>query len=469
MDIDEYQPYGVELYDHQRATLKFILSNKKCFIFDDIGTGKTMSSLSACEFLMYRKKISKVLIIAPISVIRATWCDHILRFFPGRRFTVLHGNGGRAQRLANLSADCDFYIINTDGIKTIEKELIKKKFDIIIIDESTSYSRHSSARTKCAWRICKSAKGIVAMTGNPIPNDTIQSYAQAKLINFDRPRYFVKFRDQLKVKYDMYTYHDKPEAVDLAYAVLTPAIRHRLEDCIDMPPIAYQNREVPMTTEQRKYYKEMEKDYITWLQGGERDGETVTAANAAVRALKLLQISSGVLISKNGPETVNHGPRLAELEEIMGQTEKIIIFANFTASVNALVEAISGAEKIDGSVNSTKRHDIITRFQDGDLNVIVCQPGAISHGVTLTASNTIVWWGPPYSNEHFIQCNGRIRRVGQTKPQLIIQLWSTKMEKKVYAALARKQSVSQAFLGMAEGTVDDINIEMDKDVDYTIE
>lgn len=445
MEIDDYQPYGVTLYKHQRVTMKFLLMNPRSFVLDDIGTGKTMSALSTCEFLMFHKKIKKVLIIAPISVMRATWTNHILRFFPGRKFTVLHGS--RPQRVANLNTDCDFYVINTDGIKTIEGELIKKKFDIVIIDESTSYSRHSSNRTKCAWRLCKSVKGVIAMTGNPIPNDTIQSYAQAKLINFDRPRFFVKFRDQLKIKYDMYTYVDKPEAVDLAYSILTPSIRHKLEDCVDIPPITYQDREIRMTTAQKKHYVEMEKEYLTWLESG----EVVTAANAAVRALKLLQISSGILINADGVEKVDHKPRLDELKEIISQTEKIIVFASFTSSVNSLVDSIPGAEKIDGSVNSNNRLDRITRFQEGDLNVLICQPAAISHGVTLTAAHTIVWWGPPYSNEHFIQCNGRIRRVGQTKPQLVIQFSSTKTEKKVYAALTRKQKISDAFLELAEG------------------
>lgn len=444
--LENYNPLGVELFESQRETINFILKYKRCFVLDDMGTGKTMAALAVCDILMKYGKISKVLIVAPISVLQATWCKHILEHFPGRTFTMLHGNGGKPRRLANLALKKDFYIINTDGIKTIEAEIIRKNFDMVIIDESTSYSRHTSARTKCAWRICHLAKSVVAMTGNPIPNDTIQSYAQAKLLDINRPRYFTKFRDQLKIKFDMYTYLDKPGAVDLAYAILTPSIRHKLEDCVDLPPITYDYRDISLTAEQEKHYKLMEKEYITWLDSG----EAITAANAAVKGSKLLQISSGIIIKDGVGMKINHKHRLDELTRLRSQTNKIIIFASFTESVNQLVADIPGAEKIDGSVKGPKRFDIITRFQEGNLDTLVCQPAAISHGVTLTASDTIVWWGPPYSNEHFIQCNRRIRRPSQTRPQRVFMFRSTRVEKRVYSNLERKQKVSAAFLSLVE-------------------
>ena len=441
MKFSEYNPYQVELFKHQRETVTFILKNKRCFVFDGIGTGKTMASLSACDFLMIHGKMKKVLVVAPISVMRATWCDHILKYYPGRTFTVLHGT--KAQRLANIKLDCAFYIINTDGIKVLEDEILKKKFDMVIIDESTTFASHSSQRTKAMWRICKKIPSVVCMTGAPIANDTMQSYAQAKLVHFDTPKYFVAFRDQLKIKYDMYTYIDRDCAVELAHSVLQPQIRHDMEDCLDLPPITYETRDIQLTKDQEKHYKLMEKEYLTFLE----DGEVVTAANAAVKYTKLLQISCGLIINQDGePTSINHKYRLKELKEILHQTKKVIVFATFTKSINSLLEEIPGSKKIDGSVNSNQRYSIIKEFQEGDLDVLICQPAAISHGVTLTASNTIVWWSPCFSNETKIQCDGRIRRPGQDKPQLVIEFQATKVEKKVYAALARKEKVSQALL-----------------------
>ena len=444
MKFEDYQPYGLTMYDHQKETATFILKNKRCFVFDSIGTGKTISSLSAYDFLMIHGKVSKVLVVAPISVMRSTWTDHILKFYPGRTFTVLHGT--KAQRIANLKLDCNFYICNTDGIKILEKEIIAKGFDAVIIDESTTFASHSSQRTKAMWRISKKIPSVVCMSGAPIANDTLQSYAQAKLVNFNRPKYFTAYRDQLKIKYDMYTYHDRPHAIELAYSVLQPAIRHDMEDCLDLPPITYEYRDIRLTKEQEKHYKLMEKEYLTFLDGG----EVVTAANAAVKYTKLLQISCGLIIDQEGnPTSINHKYRLKELKEILSQTKKVIIFATFTKSINSLLNEIPGSEKIDGSVNANQRYGVIKRFQEGDLDVLVCQPAAISHGVTLTAAHTIIWWSPCFSNEQYIQCNGRIRRPGQTKPQLIIKFRATKTEKKVYSALQRKEKVSQALLNFS--------------------
>jgi SNF2 family DNA or RNA helicase len=438
---NEYQPYGITLYKHQKATGLFILKHKRCFVFDSIGTGKTLSALSVCDFLMIHRKISKVLIISPMSVMRATWTDHIVNYFPGRNFTVLHGT--RPQRVANIGLDCSFYIINTDGIKILEKEIIAKKFDVIIIDESITYASHSSARTKCAWRICKKIPAAIAMSGAPIANDTLQSYAQAKLIHYDHPKWFTKYRDQLKIKYDLYTYIDRDNAVALAYSVLQPSIRHNVEDCLDLPPMTYGYVDIKLSAEQQKHYKLMEKEYITFLNSG----ESVTAANAAVRYTKLLQISCGIIINQDGKAIdINHGNRLKELKLIIGQVKKVIIFAFFTGSINRLLFDIPGSEKIDGSVNERKRYDIIRRFENNKLDILICQPGAIKYGVTLISASNIVWWSPCFSNDTYVQSNGRIHRPGQTKSQFIHQFRSTAAEKRVYKALERKESVSKALL-----------------------
>lgn len=444
MSFAEYQPLGMTLKKHQRETITHILRHKRCSVLDGIGTGKTVSSLSASDFLMHHGKISKVLVISPLSVIISTWAEHIIHHYPHRTFTLLIGP--KSERKARLNLDKNFYIINTDGIKVIKDEIIKKKFDMIVIDESTTFSYHKSQRTKDMWKIAQSAKSVVIMTGDPIPNDTIQSFGQAKLIDYNRIPYFTRFRDQLKYKLDMYNYIDKENAIDLAYAVLQPSIRHKLEDCTDMPPMLFQFRDIKLTKEQEKHYALMEKEYITWIED-----ETVTAANAAVRAIKLMQISCGLIIDNEGNAIdVDHKNRIKELEEVFGQTDKLVVFANFTKSINSLIEKFPIAAKIDGSVNVNKRADIIDQFQNGDLKMIVAHPKAVSHGVTLHAANTIVWWSPCLSNEQFNQCNGRIRRIGQNRPQLIIRFRSTKIENRIYSALRRKRKTSEALLQMAE-------------------
>lgn len=438
---------GLTLYKHQEETRDFILANKKCFVLDEIGLGKTISALEACELLFQAGKISEALIIAPISVMQATWVEHILKYYPHRKFTQLHGSS-RQKRLQNLNSKAHYYIVNTDGIKVIFEELIERKFSMIIIDESTLFSSHKADRTKAAWSLTNLAKSVVCLTGEPTPNDLIQSYAQAKLIHYDNPKYFTKFRDEIKIKLDMYNYIDQPDAKNKVWEILQPAIKHTREMCLDLPPITYETVDVALTKEQESLYKQMEKDYITWL----KSGEEVTAVNAAVRYLKLLQISAGIMIDNTGEHyIIDHKPRLAELQNIYDQLpiKKLIIFAHFTKSINSLLEYFGDkARKIDGSVKGKDRAKIIKDFQEGDLEIIIGQPRAISHGVNLQVSNTVVWWSPTPSNESYNQCNGRIRRAGQTRSQLVVHLQSTKIEKYVYSALAKKQKVSSALLEM---------------------
>lgn len=446
MKFDNYEPVGLTLKNHQRETILHILKYRRCFVLDDMGTGKTLSSLSACDFLMIHKKIKKVLIVTPLSVVYSTWVNHILYHFPHRSFSIMVGLT-KEKRNMMLNQNKEFCIINTDGIKGHEKELIKAKFDIVIIDESTKFSYHTSQRTKSMWNICKYIPSVIPMSGNPIPNDTLQSYAQAKLLDFNRIKYFTKYRDQLKYKLDMFNYIDREDAVNLAYAVLQPSIRHILEDCVDMPPITYKFIDIKLTDDQQRHYLSMEKEYITWLDSG----ESVTAINAAVRYTKLLQISAGIIIDNEGSSTgIDHKNRLKELDDILSQTSKLVVFANFTESIRDLKRHYPLAEVIDGNVSGKERGAIIDRFQDGPLKMIIAQPRAMNYGVNLQAANTIVWWSPCSSNDDFEQCNRRIRRMTQLRPQFIIMFRSSRTEKKVYLALERKQKVSDVLLNMAK-------------------
>ena len=389
-----------------------------------------------------------MLVVAPISVMEATWVAHILKHYPHRRFELLHGSS-KAKRVQALNRKAHYYIVNTDGIKVIFEDLLEKNFDMIIIDESTLFASHKSDRTKAAWSLCNMAKSVVCLTGEPTPNDLIQAYAQAKLIHYETPRYFTHFRDSIKIKLDMYNYIDKPGAINTVWEILQPAIKHTRDECLDLPPITFEDRDIPLTKQQEKLYKQMEKDYITWLGSG----EVISAANAAVRATKLMQISAGIIIDGDSNHfVIDHKYRLKELDRVLDSlpVKKLIIFATFTKSINGLIEHFGDkAKKIDGSVTKKgERAKIIKEFQDGDLQVLIGQPKAISHGVNLQTSNTIVWWSPTFSNESYNQCNGRIRRAGQLRPQLVIHFQSTKIEKHVYKALARKQKVSESLLDM---------------------
>jgi SNF2 family DNA or RNA helicase len=209
----------------------------------------------------------------------------------------------------------------------------------------------------------------------------------------------------------------------------------------------FESREVPLTKEQSKAYKEM----LTKLRTEAEDGE-ITAINEAVKMAKLIQIACGVIYSNNGDEVhIPSTPRVQETKDIINAAEgKVIVFVPFVSSVKMVAEELGkdfAVEVIYGKVKKDERDRIFKSFQKGkNPKVLVAQPAAMSHGLTLTAASTIVWYSCVTSNEIFEQANGRINRPGQKMNNFIITLEGTKVEKRIYKRLKNKQKMQGALL-----------------------
>jgi SNF2 family DNA or RNA helicase len=232
----------------------------------------------------------------------------------------------------------------------------------------------------------------------------------------------------------------KPEATEIVFGALQPAIRFTKEECLDLPDIVYTNREVPLTRQQEKYYKELKNRMV--MEAAE---ETVTAATAAVNMNKLLQISSGAVYTDDNEVVefdIKH--RYKVLREVIDESsKKVLIFVPFKHTIQLLADKLRKdkipTEIISGAVSATERTRIFKEFQETDTpRVLVIQPQAAAHGVTLTAANTIVWWGPTSSVETYAQANARIHRAGQDHKCTVVQLQGSHIEKRVYALLDNK-------------------------------
>lgn len=440
-------------YKHQVETVKAMLSWKKLYVLNTMGTGKTLSSLWACDLLMINRKINKVLVIMPLSTMFAVWAKEIVENIPHRRYSILHGS--KQRRIANLEREADFYLINHDGIKVIEDEIIKAKFDIIVIDELTAYKSRTADRSKCMLRIARSAKAVWGMTGDPMPHCPTEVYSQAKIVNPKNPDFepkFFKFRDKVvyQIPFDPYNWYKRDGAEHYIAKILQPCIRFELRQCVDLPPVVFEDRQVELSPEQKRAYKEMAKKYRTQCEEG-----VITAANAGVKWGKLLQISSGVAYGTN--KQIVHldcKGKLKELYEIFLQTEqkKLIVFSMFRATMEVIDTYLTdkgvSCEMIMGGMSVMKRTRAISDFQDGDLNVLIVQPKTASHGLTLVAANTIVWFTPPPSNESYQQANARISRPGQSRTQVIIRIFSTKSEEKSYKGIESNENMSKLLFGL---------------------
>ena len=446
MKNPEHRPFK-----HQKETVIFLINNKHAYNFSDLGTGKTMSALWACDLLFCNQKIRKVLIIAPLSTLQAVWGREIFDNLPHRKYRIAHGT--REQRINAINSDADFVIINHDGVTIVEEEIIKQKFDIIIIDELTAFKKHTNNRTKSMIRITKSCKAVWGMTGEPTPNSPTEAFGQAKVVNpYNKflPKYFSAFRQLVEVQVGPYTWLPTKNAAEIVHHILQPSIRFERDKCIDIPPCQYQNIEVEFTDEQKIAYKKMKDELILEYQNG-----LITASNAAVKFSKLLQIAAGSVKDDVGNVIkFDSSSRDIELWKIFEDTKKtkLVVFCAFRASIFHLEEFFTkkGAKVgcIYGGVDHNKRNYLINEFQNGDLQILIIQPQSSAHGITLTAANVVVWYSLIASGEIYNQANGRITRAGQTRKQLIIHLIGCKAEQRLLDILADKSKMSKNILNM---------------------
>ena len=456
--MNYYYPYSGRFkpFEVQMKTAEFASMNNRCFILNSMGLGKTVTSLWALDYLRSIGAVKRALVVCPISVMERAWGDEIFRSFTGLKFNVLYGT--REKRLKLLKDEADIYIINTDGLRIIKEALAERPdINLVIIDEVALFRNPSAQRWKVANEICnKQCHGerkVWGLTGSPIPNAPTDAYGQIKLVtpaNPDCPKYFGRFRDLVMFQRGPFTWVNKPDAVDTVYRIMQPAIRFSLDDAVDLPPQIVTQRKTELSPEQKKAYKDMKTRLYAEVESGQ-----VLAVNEAVKASKLLQICCGAAYGKEGEEIpLDCTPRLEALDEVVCESEgKTIVFIPFTSALNQAAEYLRKqghtVEIVDGSVGKTERDSIFYNFQNtDDPKVLVANPATMSHGLTLTAATTICWFGPCYNNEIYQQACARVRRPGQKRSTVIVQLVSTEFEQKIYDRIEKKQSMQGLLLDL---------------------
>ena len=295
------------------------------------------------------------------------------------------------------------------------------------------------------------------LTGTPAAQSPLDAYGLAKLINpTSVPRFFGSFRDQVMRKITHFKWIEKETAASTVFQALQPAIRFTKDDCLDLPPMIYVKREVALTRQQKKYYEGLRKRLIMDITG-----ERITAVNAAVAMNKLLQISAGAVYTDDGGVLefdITH--RYKVLREVISESsQKVLIFVPFKHTIDILTEKLRGdgitTEVIRGDVSAPKRTQIFKTFQQTpDPRVLVIQPQAAAHGVTLTAANTVVWWGPTSSLEIYAQANARVHRSGQKHKCTVIQLHGSTVEKRIYALLDNRLNVHTKIIELYKELLD---------------
>jgi hypothetical protein len=248
-------------FDHQRITSEFLSINHRAFCFNEAGTGKTSSVLWATDYLMKQGKVKRVLIICPLSIMYSAWQGDVFNTCMHRSVGIAHGTSTKRERIIN--GDYEIVIINYDGVAIVKDAIIKGGFDLVVIDEANAYKSPSTARWKTLAKILTPETRLWMMTGTPAAQSPVDAYGLAKLVCPTRvPKFAMAWRDKVMQQITRFKWVPKHNAKDEVFKALQPAIRFAKNDCLDLPDVMYQTRDIPLTPQVQKYYKQFKRTNV---------------------------------------------------------------------------------------------------------------------------------------------------------------------------------------------------------------
>lgn len=432
------------LFQHQKISIETAAGKPCIYDASDPGTGKTRVYI---EMIMRNNLATNkaALVICPKSLMRPAWQNDIRKFAPHLRTSVCAAEN----RAEAFDIDADVYITNHDATVWLakQKDRFFNKFSTVVIDESGAYKHSTSQRSKAMRKIAKHFQYRYALNGTPNPNTVLDIWHQIAILD-DGKRLgpvFFKFRDtvctpkQVGPQPNMVKWEDRAGAQEAVSTMLSDmVIRHKLEDCMDLPENNEYTIPYTLTKKQMIAYAQMEMAEMAALDSG-----VVTAINAAAVMTKLLQIASGAVYESPDNYHVVDTGRYELIMDLVEARQHCIVFFLWKHQRDLLIQeaqkrGVSHAI-IDGTVSEKTRTEIVRRYQQGLYKVIFAHPQSAAHGLTLTKGTSTIWASPTYNLEHFQQGNRRIYRAGQTqKTETIVVLAEDTCEKKVYDALQKK-------------------------------
>ncbi len=468
-----YYKWPRKPWDAQRVTSSAATMYKRFFILNEMGTGKTFAALAAADYLMQAGEITRCMVCAPVSTLGETWKAEIARWFPHRTCAILHADA--KTRRKRLAVPCDFYIINHDGVEVLANDLNSRAdIDLFIIDELAIYRNgRPKAREKdgtysyrhrlfsFTQQALQGRNYVWGMTGAPCPNEPLDAWAQTRLITPERVGWsWLEFRNKTMIQLGQGIFVNKDDWEQTVYKTMQPAVRFAMSDCQDLPPVVEEARKVPFSKLQQKAYDTVMVELKRAIQIVDHNGQPVMqldSVNEAVQLNKLLQIAAGWPYDSQG-NAVNLNPtgRLKDLlSTIHGAASKVIVFVPYLGAIDGVADFLRkhkvDCETISSRVSRPARDKIFKAFQHTPkYKALVAQPGTMSHGLTLTAANVIVWYAPIHSLDKYIQANRRITRPGQINRQVVVHLSGSPVEDRVFYRLRRKERMLNVLLNLFE-------------------
>ena len=466
------------LYKHQTQSIKFMGTRPRVLDASDPGTGKTRVQI---ELFANRRKRGggAALVVAPKTLLRSAWQKDFKEFAP-EIVTVVCPAETRGQA---FEQNADVYITNTDAAKWLSEQPAKffKRFDTLIIDELSNFKHHTSKRSKAINKIKKYFPYRYGLTGTPNANSITDIWHQIFILDDGQRlgKSFYQFRNsvcqphQVGPQPNMLQWEDKPGAeLAVSHLIADMVVRHKFEECIDIP--ANHTFVVPyyMSSKQAKAYEQMERNAIAMLESG----RIISSVNAAGVMTKLLQIASGASYSDKGTghtklqaaaaDKLGYVPidtgRYELVADLVDQRNHSVVFFNWVHQRNLLIAEFEkrgiAYTVVDGSTGDKARTQAVELFQAGFYRVLLAHPQSAAHGLTLTKGTATIWTSPTYNLEHFIQGNRRIYRAGQTQgTETIMVLAHDTVEDKVFKRIQQKDARLSNTLDLLKELFNDRN------------
>lgn len=436
-----------EPHEYQRYAVEYIKSHPVAAVLLSMGLGKTSISLTAINDLLFDSfEIHKVLIIAPLRVALSTWGAEIEKWEHLKNLKYSIAVGTEQERLAALNADADIYIINRENVQwLIEKSGVPFDFDMLVVDELSSFKNHQAKRFKALMKVRPKVKRVVGLTGTPSSNGLMDLFAEFKLLDMGarlgrfigqyRNAYFSPDKRNGQI---IYSYKPLPDAEQQIYKKISDiTISMKSTDHLKMPELISTQYEVELLEDEKKKYEELKKDLILQLPDGE-----ITAANAASLTGKLSQMANGAVYSDDESILEIHQRKLDALEDIIESAngKPVLVAYWFRHDLERIKKRFV--------VREIKTSRDIADWNNGSIPVAVIHPASAGHGLNLqSGGSALVWFGITWSLELYQQTVARLWRQGQTANTVVIQHIVTvgTIDEHIMQALERKDA-SQAAL-----------------------
>lgn len=414
----KYIPHAYQQYAKDK-----LIELPEAALFLDLGLGKTVTTLTAIDELMYdRFEVNRVLVIAPKRVAEDTWTTEAEKWDHLNHLKISRVLGSRKDREAALQEEADIYVINRENVVWLVERFRKNwPFDMVVVDELSSFKSNQAKRFKALRQVRPQIRRFVGLTGTPAPNGLLDLWPQmylidrgerlGKTISGYRNRYFYPEKSN---GYVVYSYTPKPGAEEaIQKKIADICVPMKAEDYLAMPELTVNDISVKLSASEMRLYRKLEREKLMEIQG-----EEVTALTAASVYNKLLQMANGGIYTDAGDALEIHRKKLEALEEIVDTAvgQPVLVFYNYRHDYTRLAECFPEARTL-------KNQQDIRDWNEGCIPVLLAQPASMGHGLNLQAGgHIIVWYGLNWSLELYQQANARLYRQGQKNGVIIHRL-----------------------------------------------